>query len=507
MWPLRPDARTEAFATYWDALVRGAPADELARLRERADPTLIAATERVRTDYRPRWVDPAFVARLEQDLMQAFTTAYAGLGPLPPDRTSPSSAAITFPPAPAHAPARRVNRSLGWLPNVISLAGLVALLVAVFAAIAFVYHGHQHAGILPAPQVTAIVSPSPAAEWLTLKGSAARTSAVDWAGPTGPLNVRWTFDAPGMISASAVSGDTVYVADQAGTLFALDTATGRQRWTFDTGAAYVDNVRIPAPTIAGSRVFLPGGDGTLYALDATSGAQAWSYAAGATAYASIAVVDTTAYFLNTKTVVALDTASGAVRWQQPIVGLDTRSQPAVADGKLVYGNDLGTLFALDSATGAMMWTAETGNALRTPTIADGRILIPSPSGSIVAVDAATGKELWRQQATGDSEFGSPAVIGGKVFTTMSSEVIAYDLASGTVLWRTKNLAAGVPAVAGGTVYVVTSMGGVVLLDLATGTEISRVAVPSTGTNSLLAITQDTVYVSAVQTLTALGVAT
>src|SRR4051794_14202469 len=72
MWPHKRLDRSRAFAHYWDALAGGVPAEELARLRERVDPTLIAATERVRSDHRPRQADSAFVARLEDDLMGAI---------------------------------------------------------------------------------------------------------------------------------------------------------------------------------------------------------------------------------------------------------------------------------------------------------------------------------------------------------------------------------------------------------------------------------------------------
>src|SRR5262245_4803358 len=96
MWPRRSDSRAEVFGRYWDGLAGGATAEEAARLRETVDPTLIAATERVRADYRPRRADPAFVARLERDLMHAIAMPRADGGSLGLDSTGVRKPRIPF---------------------------------------------------------------------------------------------------------------------------------------------------------------------------------------------------------------------------------------------------------------------------------------------------------------------------------------------------------------------------------------------------------------------------
>jgi sugar lactone lactonase YvrE len=67
---------------YWNALNRGAAPEELARLVEPLDPTVIAAIDRARALHRRRRPDPAFATRLEQTIMDAFATSSAGSVPL-----------------------------------------------------------------------------------------------------------------------------------------------------------------------------------------------------------------------------------------------------------------------------------------------------------------------------------------------------------------------------------------------------------------------------------------
>ena len=70
---------------------------------------------------------------------------------------------------------------------------------------------------------------------------------------------------------TAIAGGTVYFGSSAdGTVYALDAATGRQRWTFITGGP----VRL-APTVAQDRVYFGSDDGWVYCLSATDGALVW----------------------------------------------------------------------------------------------------------------------------------------------------------------------------------------------------------------------------------------
>ena len=71
-------------------------------------------------------------------------------------------------------------------------------------------------------------------------------------------------------SPPALTGDTVVVTDQSGTVYALDRATGAERWRFATNRS-----SIAAPMVTAASVIQPADDGTLSAISLTSGHLVW----------------------------------------------------------------------------------------------------------------------------------------------------------------------------------------------------------------------------------------
>jgi eukaryotic-like serine/threonine-protein kinase len=77
---------------------------------------------------------------------------------------------------------------------------------------------------------------------------------------------RWGVQTEKYVLASpAVVGETVYTGNAAGTLYALDTKTGRERWTFQTGGPIWSS-----PAIVDGVVYVGSDDGFLYAIGGSS---------------------------------------------------------------------------------------------------------------------------------------------------------------------------------------------------------------------------------------------
>ncbi|MFF7730547.1 PQQ-binding-like beta-propeller repeat protein [Streptomyces sp. NPDC008001] len=166
-------------------------------------------------------------------------------------------------------------------------------------------------------------------------------------------DVRWRFEAPAVFLSPpafapgpAVTGGGVYIADYLGTVYALDAATGRDRWRIATEARQSTE---PVLVAAGS-VHL-GSGGALYTLDAVTGTPKWRFAAGG----------------------------------------DVIGSPVVADGRIHFGSADHCLYTVDAAGGQLRWKLATGGEITgSPVAAGGVVYACSKDRCVYALDAAKG---------------------------------------------------------------------------------------------------------------------
>ena len=125
-----------------------------------------------------------------------------------------------------------------------------------------------------------------------------------------------------------VVGDEVLTGSWDGALAALDTRTGRLRWSFATGGAVKGGAALAGPAaIVGSY------DGSLYAVDVRTGRLRWSTPVGAPVYATPTIAGTRVFDATTDGVVhAVDAASGTPLWSRRI-GRFAYSAAAVTAGR------------------------------------------------------------------------------------------------------------------------------------------------------------------------------
>lgn len=203
-------------------------------------------------------------------------------------------------------------------------------------------------------------------------------------------------------------------------LLALDAVTGEERWRF-----VVDH-RLEGPaTVVDGVVYL--GDhlseinrdtiragGTVYALDAATGEERWRAATNRGVRTAPTVVDGVVYLADLGGGVrALDAAAGRERWQTGAGAGPTGL--AVTAAAVYIGTGTDDLIAFDAASGEERWRSPLG---------DGRFAEPVPTvggvGLLLALDAASGAEHWRLPV-GDDPATSPAVGDGVVYVAVWGE--------------------------------------------------------------------------------------
>jgi outer membrane protein assembly factor BamB len=195
----------------------------------------------------------------------------------------------------------------------------------------------------------------------------------------------WSTLTDGEIDSSpAYAGRTVFIGNNAGSLYAIDARNGRVRWigrSFST-LFYGREYFYPTPAVAYGRVFAPNTDGTVYAFGATSGHLLWARHVGTYVYTAPAVWDQKVYVgTYDGKFVALDAGTGDVKWSYEAVSA-VHGAPTVMDG-LVYFAACGACgqhgsryakpgprgtFALNALTGKLVWSFPDGHY--SPIVAD-----------------------------------------------------------------------------------------------------------------------------------------
>lgn len=260
---------------------------------------------------------------------------------------------------------------------------------------------------------------------------------------TGGVRWRQRFEAP-VSGAPAIAGGSVYVAGRDGAGCAVDVATGKQQW-FRPGVRQMSAVQGGiAPAVGDGRVVMPYSSGQLIALDRSSGTPVWQ---------------------------------GAVVGQRPgraVANLsDLTGDPVISGGRIYAGASSGVTSAFRADTGETIWEAREGSMNPVWPVGNAVFLV-SDEGRLLRLDAATGETVWaaplghyaedrvkRQRAT-IAHYG-PVLAGGRLVVASSDRMLRFYSPENGALLNTVQMPAGAvsaPAVAAGTLFVVTDNGQV-----------------------------------------------
>jgi outer membrane protein assembly factor BamB len=194
----------------------------------------------------------------------------------------------------------------------------------------------------------------------------------------------WQADLPTDLPA-AIAGDQVYVAS-ASQIHALDEGTGQKRWARPLGGQAVALVahNTGALTAAGRTVRAWSADGN----------RAWEHDLDATIVRDLLAVDATQVYvgLTNHTLVALDLASGAVKWTKQLGTVPIAF--AIAGGRLFFGGTDRNLHAY-SRNGGHDWTFRREDVVGAPA-ADGEYVYAALSDNTIVAHDHGGGQKWRR---------------------------------------------------------------------------------------------------------------
>lgn len=268
------------------------------------------------------------------------------------------------------------------------------------------------------------------------------------------LKLKWAFAFPDTLRARSqpiVAMGAIFVGSQDGTIYALDLESGCARWTRQVSAE-VRTAVVIEPWAAGSkpghapRAFFGDLLGRVYALDALTGKLLWHerlddhptatitgtpLLRGDTLYVPVSSLETTsasdpAYACCTfrGSVVALDTATGRVKWRRYTIPQVPAEHGETSVGTKIMG-----------PSGAGVWNNPTFDAKRGLIYFGSGQNYSSPadgnSDAIFALDAKSGVQRWVHQVTAGDIWNTACVL--KTANCMADNPRDFDIGASVLL--------------------------------------------------------------------------
>jgi outer membrane protein assembly factor BamB len=308
-------------------------------------------------------------------------------------------------------------------------------------------------------------------------GGSERTGVMPGPGPQGNPIIDWQASrngALGFLIMPVVADGRVFVADDSGTVGALDEASGEELWSASVGSP----IRA-SPVVVDGAVVVGSDFGDVAAFRAGDGAQLWRFATSGPVSAAPAAIDSTVYIGGEDGFLyALDAVTGDERWSI-LIGAPVTRGPAISDGVIYIGAQGGLLTAIDADTRVTLWSVALGDgAVGTPALADGSVYVgrgidatTESAHDLVALSAGDGSVRWTfASATGEQvHLGA---VGDDLAYAVSEDnsVYALERGSGAIVWShaTDGKIGSLASLVDGTLYVSSTDGSVRALDAKTG---------------------------------------
>lgn len=263
--------------------------------------------------------------------------------------------------------------------------------------------------------------------------------------------------APGFAAPIALSNELVFGGDDQGVFHAVDRATGKKKWTFETRAEIVGG-----PTLVGDRVICGSHDGNLYCFAQADGAKVWQFETQGPVNGTPTIAGRFTFITGCDKPVMriVDTETGKQHDEAPLDDLLIASA-AVVDDILYFGTDGGSVVAFDWRNKKALWTYSVPNREQqihsSPAIAGDILVIGSRDKHLHGIDRKTGQGLWTFPTRAKID-GSPVIVGERVFFGSGDKILyGVGLKDGKEVWKTPagQSIVGSPAVGEGRLVIGT----------------------------------------------------
>jgi len=192
-------------------------------------------------------------------------------------------------------------------------------------------------------------------------------------------------------------------------------------------------------------------------------------------------------------VLALDPASGGIRWRQSLAA-PVQSAPTLSAGRLIVVSRDDMAYGLDPQSGATLWQVQgiggPGLLGGASPASNGKLaILPFSSGELQGVLARNGLEVWSTAVTGGRRgiarnsitdiSGAPVLDGAAAVyaSNQSGRTVRLDTDTGERAWTIPEGSYGPAWPVGGSIFLLSDAGALVRADAATGELLWQVQLP------------------------------
>jgi outer membrane protein assembly factor BamB len=311
------------------------------------------------------------------------------------------------------------------------------------------------------------------ADWPLFRGNPLQNGVASSNLPA-QLSVRWKFKTKDSVeAAAAIVAGTVYVGSFDEHLYALDLATGKEKWKVKLGPIKA------APSYKDGSLYVGTEEGLFFRLEAATGKTLWKFDTDSEITSSANFVGDRVLFGASNAILYCLSTAGKMVWKFRIEGGPVNGSPTVVGRRTFVGGCDSKLHIIDVDRGKEVAAVDLGGQTgATAAVAGDWVYIGTMQpGNVQAVNWKKAEVGWIYEPKRSGEFySSPAVtdklviVGGR-----DREVHALDRVKGTLVWGfgTKKRVDGSPVVVGERVFIGSLDGNLYVLDLAKGTERQR----------------------------------
>lgn len=223
----------------------------------------------------------------------------------------------------------------------------------------------------------------------------------------------------------SISNGHAFGASEAGDIFGVDLATGKQLWETEVDVQRIEDVAVHD----GTSVFVGGYYLHQLRLEDGSVERQWDLGGNHHVRASMSIDETNIYLPvsdSTLTAVALD--SGSRNWEFSTGEVATTSSQmtgVLATGSRVFtGSEGGGVYALSPANGEQIWSDDLGGKVFVNALSDNHLLVRSidlqqEETTLFSLDPATGDEQWQFEQD-EHHLSLPWLLDGYIYIADNS---------------------------------------------------------------------------------------